>query len=72
MDKGVVTVDFNEWKKGLIGETGPLFKVDGKTLDINGVEVNVANPLIKEKAEGYKGSLADINYEIDKLKTNHY
>jgi hypothetical protein len=68
MDKGVVTVDFNEWKKGLIGETGPLFKVDGKTLDINGVEVNVANPLIKEKAEGYKGSLADINYEVSKLK----
>jgi len=68
MDKGAVTVDFNEWKKGLIGETGPLFKVDGKTLDINGVEVNVANPLIKEKAEGYKGSLADINYEVNKLK----
>jgi len=77
MDKGAVTVDFNEWKKGLIGnktvtekEIGPTFLVDGQTLDINGVPVNIQGNTTREVASNFEGELKNIQAKVDNLINN--
>ena len=79
VDEGAVTQDYNAWSKGYgpaeTGKTekeiGPTFLVDGKTLDINGVEVEVADKRYdRQTGTDFEGELKNIQFKTDELISN--
>ena len=79
VDEGAVTQDYNTWNKAYgpaeTGKTekeiGPTFLVDGKTLDINGVEVEVADKKYdRQTGTDFSGELKNIQFKTDELVSN--
>ena len=77
-ERGVVDQDFNTWREGFSGiaaqedEKSPTFLVDGKTLDINGVEVSTSgsNTLKTFETEEVEGKLIQIEDKVNNLRKN--
>ena len=75
---GVIDQDFNTWREGFSGvaaqedEKSPSFLVDGKTLDINGVEVSTSgsSTLKQVETEEIEGKLTQIEDEVQVLRKN--
>ncbi len=77
LDQGAIDQDFNTWRNGFIGnktvtekEIGPTFLVDGQTLDINGVPVNIQGNTTREVASNFEGELKNIQAKVDNLINN--
>mgnify|MGYP003624644510 FL=1 len=77
LDQGAIDQDFTTWRNGFIGsealtekEAGPTFLVNGETLDINGVPVNIQGNATKEVAADFEGELKNIQAKVDNLREN--
>ena len=77
-ETGAVTQDFNAWREGFTGiaaqedDKSPTFLVDGKTLDINGVEVSTSgsNTLKTFETEDFLKLNQNIEDEVQVLRKN--